>query len=133
MPHVLVLQHHPAETPGLIQDALMWAGFGARVVRSGEGEAVPRRLADARALVPMGGPMGVYERDRFPFLGDELGLIEHALSAGAPVLGVCLGSQFWEPGVDAGALRRDAPRRSRELAPVSETVLRRWVATIPRG
>jgi GMP synthase (glutamine-hydrolysing) len=42
----------------------------------------------------MGGPMGVYEADRYPHLGDELRLIEAALAAGLPVIGTCLGSQL---------------------------------------
>jgi GMP synthase (glutamine-hydrolysing) len=42
----------------------------------------------------MGGPQSVYELDRFPYLRDELRLIEQALKAGVPILGVCLGSQL---------------------------------------
>jgi GMP synthase (glutamine-hydrolysing) len=38
--------------------------------------------------------MGVYEAGRYPFLRDEMRLIERALAAGAPVLGICLGSQL---------------------------------------
>jgi GMP synthase (glutamine-hydrolysing) len=42
----------------------------------------------------MGGPMGVYEADRFPHLRAEIRLVERALWEGVPVLGVCLGSQL---------------------------------------
>ncbi len=42
----------------------------------------------------MGGPMGVYEVDRFPYLAREQRLIESALRAEVPVLGICLGSQL---------------------------------------
>jgi GMP synthase (glutamine-hydrolysing) len=38
--------------------------------------------------------MGVYEAERFPYLRDEMKLIEQALEKGCPVLGVCLGSQL---------------------------------------
>ncbi len=38
--------------------------------------------------------MGVYERDRYPFLRQEIRLIEQALREAKPVLGVCLGSQL---------------------------------------
>ena len=38
--------------------------------------------------------MSVYEQDQFPFLRHELRLIERTVADGAPVLGVCLGSQL---------------------------------------
>ncbi len=51
-------------------------------------------MAGKAGLIVMGGPMGVYEEAQYPFLRDEMRLIESALSAGTPVLGVCLGSQL---------------------------------------
>ena len=44
-------------------------------------------IARANGLVLMGGPMGVYEADRFPFLKQEIQLIKAALNADVPVLG----------------------------------------------
>lgn len=46
------------------------------------------------ALIVMGGPMGVYETKQYPFLKDEMKLIEDALRQKKPVLGICLGSQL---------------------------------------
>jgi GMP synthase (glutamine-hydrolysing) len=94
MADVLVLQHVGPETPGTIGEALTGRGHDLRTVRIHEGEAVPDTLGDAAALVVMGGPMGVYETDEHPHLGDEVRLIEEALRKGRPVLGVCLGSQL---------------------------------------
>jgi GMP synthase-like glutamine amidotransferase len=37
--------------------------------------------------------MGVYEEERYPFITDELHLVERALKAGQHVLGICLGAQ----------------------------------------
>jgi len=91
---VLVLQHVAAETAGRIGDAVAAAGHTLRVVRTFAGEPVPKSLDAVAGLVVMGGPMGVYERDQFPSLHDELRLIEQALRAERPMLGVCLGSQL---------------------------------------
>ena len=94
MAEVLVLQHVAPETAGRIGDAVAAAGHRLRVVRSFAMEPVPKSLEAVSGLVVMGGPMGVYERDRFPYLRHELRLIEQALRSGRPVLGICLGSQL---------------------------------------
>lgn len=91
-PTILVLQHAKCETPGLIADVLK--GYTLQTVRSYDGEPVPAELGDAAGLVVMGGPQSVYEQEKFPYLLDELHLIEHALRATKPILGVCLGSQL---------------------------------------
>jgi GMP synthase (glutamine-hydrolysing) len=94
MPTAFALQHHPCETLGAIADALSAAGITAQSIRTFAGEPVPEAMDDAVALIVMGGPMGVYEYARYPFLRREMRLIEQALRAKKPVLGVCLGSQL---------------------------------------
>ncbi len=93
-PWVYVLQHIAIETPGTIELALQVHGVSIRVIRSFEGEPVPTELGEAAGLVVMGGPMGVYEQEQYPFLRAELRLIERAVAERKPVLGVCLGSQL---------------------------------------
>jgi GMP synthase (glutamine-hydrolysing) len=106
---VLVVQHVEGEGSAAIGDALRARDLDERVVRVDRGDAVPDSLAGARALVVMGGPMGVYEADRFPHLGDEIRLIQSALSEGAPVLGVCLGSQLLAAALGARVTRAARP------------------------
>lgn len=93
MPTALILQHIEVEGPGLLGGALQQRGIALRTVRTFAGEPVPANC-DADALVVMGGPMGVYEGDRYPHLRDELRLIESTLAAGRPIVGTCLGSQL---------------------------------------
>ncbi len=94
MGKVLIVQHVDCEKPGLIRRELEARKIAAESIRVFEGQTVPREIGDAAGLVVMGGPMGVYESGRFPFLADEMRLIENALRGGKPVLGVCLGSQL---------------------------------------
>jgi GMP synthase (glutamine-hydrolysing) len=45
-------------------------------------------------LVILGGPIGVYEAEAYPFLAPEIALIRRRLAADRPTLGVCLGAQL---------------------------------------
>lgn len=45
-------------------------------------------------LVILGGPMSVYEQDKYPWLTDEIELIKATIAAGRPVFGLCLGGQL---------------------------------------
>ncbi|MDP2690666.1 MAG: gamma-glutamyl-gamma-aminobutyrate hydrolase family protein, partial [Deltaproteobacteria bacterium] len=92
MKKVLVIQHVPHEGPGIIKDA-MRGGFEADFLRVYR-DRFACCLDDYSALLVLGGPMGVYEEDRYPFIKDELRLIESALKKDVPILGVCLGSQL---------------------------------------
>ncbi|HEV2419699.1 MAG TPA: gamma-glutamyl-gamma-aminobutyrate hydrolase family protein [Terriglobia bacterium] len=94
MKQVLVLQHAECEAPGLIGESVEECGCEVKPVRSFAGEAVPEEIGDAAGLVIMGGPMGVYEHDHYPFIRKELRLIEDTLRRSKPLLGVCLGSQL---------------------------------------
>lgn len=94
MSRVCALLHAEPETPGSIAESLARRGIDVETVRGYAGEPVPAAMNGRDALLVMGGPMGVYEQDRYPFLSQEIGLIRDALEAGKPVLGVCLGSQL---------------------------------------
>src|SRR5208283_2923981 len=91
---VWVLQHTPSETLGTIEDVLRGRQIGFDYIETNAGKPVPGEMADKAGLIVMGGPMGVYEQAKYPFLRDEMRLIESALALGRPVLGVCLGSQL---------------------------------------
>ena len=86
------LQHIEAETPGAILD---WAGSKHHPVKGTKLYKQFRfpSLSDFDWLFVMGGPMGVYEDKRYPWLRDEKIFIEKAIKAGKIVIGICLGSQ----------------------------------------
>ena len=45
-------------------------------------------------IIVLGGPIGAYQELAYPFLGEELPLLERRLAAGQPTLGICLGAQL---------------------------------------
>jgi GMP synthase (glutamine-hydrolysing) len=62
-------------------------------------DAVQDNLADIDPLTPdifviLGGPIGAYDEQNYPFLVDELRLLERRLDADLPTLGICLGAQL---------------------------------------
>jgi GMP synthase (glutamine-hydrolysing) len=91
---VWVLQHTACETLGTMEDVLRGNGTNFEYIETHRGALVPGEIADKSGLIVMGGPMGVYEYAKYPFLRDEMRLIESALKLERPVLGVCLGSQL---------------------------------------
>lgn len=107
MSDIVVLQHAHTEPLGTISDALDSRGISYRYIRSYDGQDIPADLGSSIGLVVMGGPMGVYEQDRYPFLTAEMKLIEQALDRGILILGVCLGSQLL--AATLGAEVRPAP------------------------
>ncbi len=94
MAKIYVLQHHAVENLGTIADALEGAALAWQYVRVHEGQPVPSEMKGAGGLIVMGGPMGVYQTERYPFLRDEMALINDAIKQNRPVLGVCLGAQI---------------------------------------
>ncbi|MCC7305043.1 MAG: glutamine amidotransferase [Alphaproteobacteria bacterium] len=52
-------------------------------------------------LMVMGGPMGVYEAERYPFLHKEIRALEQRLAKDLPAFGVCLGSQLMAAALGA--------------------------------
>lgn len=134
MSNVYLIQHAAVETPGLIAAALKGRGIGIEMIRPFKGDCIPSHLGDHAGLVVMGGPMGVYEQDQYPFLKDEIRLIQQAVRAGKPVLGVCLGSQLLAAALGAPVTR--GPRKEIGWFPVTLTPvaaqLAPWRAAPPR-
>lgn len=90
----LVLQHIECEDLGTIGKAMSRKGIEHRYVRLFDGEPAPKGLGGYTGLIILGGPMNVYEEDKFPYLKDEDILIKKAMDRGIPILGICLGGQL---------------------------------------
>ena len=88
MAKIYVLQHHPVENLGNIADALEGNALAWQYVRVAEGQAVPASMKGAGGLIVMGGPMGVYQTDRYPWLRDEMRIdpiaVGHRVVHGGP-------------------------------------------------
>lgn len=90
---VLVIKNVFTEGPGTIADYLHAEKIPSTLCDLSMGDVVPDPGPFTHLLI-MGGPMAVYEMDRYPYLKNEARLIEEAIKANKHVLGVCLGAQM---------------------------------------
>jgi len=89
----LVLRHVQAEGLGLLTNVLRDRGIHHRYLDLPRGEAPPRDLQNVGGLIVLAAHGGL--RGGAPRLPQtESGLVERALTAGRPVLGICLGAQL---------------------------------------
>jgi GMP synthase (glutamine-hydrolysing) len=93
MKPVVVIQNESDCPAGYLGDALDRRGIEWSVVRLYEGEALPDPH-DAAGVAAMGGAMGSYDEDAYPFLVEEKRFLAGCNAAGVPVLGICLGCQL---------------------------------------
>ena len=103
-----MLQHIACEPPAAYGDVLTERGHVLHPVEVDEGEPLPD-WRDFGAIVAMGGPMGAYEDDAYPWLADEKRLIGDAVRAGLPYFGACLGVQLLAASLGARVYPGPAP------------------------
>ncbi|MCY1233142.1 hypothetical protein D9M72_456670 [compost metagenome] len=89
-----VIQHLAFEHAGVIGNALRARGHALRVFQAGIDDLRPIVDDPADLLLILGGPIGVYETDAYPWLEGEIALIRQRLAAGGKMIGVCLGAQL---------------------------------------
>jgi len=99
----LAIINHPVERLGNIKDILNEKGYNVKEKLALE----IKGNEEFDGLIIMGGPMSVYENDKYPFLNLEVGLIRKALQEGKPVLGICLGAQLLSASL-GGEVRKGA-------------------------
>lgn len=89
---VCVIRHLAFEDLGVFAGEFAARRWPVQVLQAGVDDLAP--AADADVLVVLGGPIGVYEHDRYPFIVDELDLLRQRIADQRATLGVCLGAQL---------------------------------------
>jgi GMP synthase (glutamine-hydrolysing) len=111
MPTAVAIRHVPFEDLGSFAGVLSRRGFElsyADAPAMGQGQLTQ---LDPDLLIVLGGPIGVYEHEAYPFLSEELDLLERRLAADRPTLGICLGCQLMARALGA----RVYPASAKEL------------------
>lgn len=97
----LAIRHVAFEDLGFFADVLAARGFTIGYREAPLDDLGAADLRECDLLVFLGGPIGVYERDAYPFLGEEIALAEARLAKRQPTLGICLGSQIMAAALGA--------------------------------
>jgi GMP synthase (glutamine-hydrolysing) len=90
----VALRHVAFEDLGLLSSVLDREGWDVSFCDAAIDDVSHRSIVDADLLIVLGGPIGVYEADAYPFLTREIALLERRLAQGRPTLGICLGAQL---------------------------------------
>jgi len=134
----LAVRHVAFEDLGLLGPLVSSRGYGVRYHDAGVQPIDAETLLAPELLIVLGGPIGVYEGEAYPFIAGEIAAIAARLQAGKPTLGICLGAQMMAAALGA----RVAPGPVKEigwaplqltgegqkslLAPLSATPVLHW-------
>jgi len=89
----VIIQNDPLCPPGSCLQLLAASGLPYCTVAAFRGEPSPDP-GKLCGVIVLGGDMGVYETERFPYLEQVRSFIGKSLLAGTPLLGICLGGQL---------------------------------------
>jgi GMP synthase (glutamine-hydrolysing) len=119
MKSVLAIRHVHFEDLGSFEAVFAETGYSVRYCDVGVHDLSGIDPLAPDILAVLGGPIGVYEDDKYPFIRDELRLLRERLTSRLPTLGLCLGSQMIAQALGA----RVHPGRAKEIgwAPISLT------------
>jgi len=102
---VLILRHVPHEHLGTLAETLISNNITYEYLNFYENDIPNISIKDLFGLIILGGPMNVYETDRYPYLEMEDRLIKQAIERDVPILGICLGAQLIAKALGARVIK----------------------------
>lgn len=94
MKTAFVIRHVAFEDLGSLAPALEVRGYTTRYIEAGADTLGTIEAESPDLLIILGGPIGAYDEQDYPFLKEELKILERRLKADLPTLGICLGAQL---------------------------------------
>jgi GMP synthase (glutamine-hydrolysing) len=115
----LAVRHVAFEDLGLLGPLVAARGYGVGFHDAGVQPFNAETLLEPDLVVVLGGPIGVYEQEAYPFIADEIAAVAARLQADKPILGICLGAQMMAAALNA----KVAPGQVKEIgwAPLTLT------------
>ena len=119
MKRALVIRHVDHEGIAGYREPIEAAGYEIHRVAAHHAGCAKLDILSPDLVVVMGGPMGVYDTDRYPWLADEIAALRRRIEADRPLFGVCLGGQLIAAAL--GADVRKGSAREIGFAPLTLT------------
>ncbi|CAN5237209.1 glutamine amidotransferase [soil metagenome] len=94
MKNALIIRHVPREGVAGFREPIEAAGYHVDRIDVADPAFAGLDLCTPDLLIMMGGPMGVYEGERHPWIPVQIEKLAARLEKDRPTLGVCLGSQM---------------------------------------
>lgn len=97
----LIIRHVPHEGIAGYRAPIEAAGYEVDRIDVTDPDFASLDLCSPDLLIMMGGPMGVYEQDQYPWISCQLRRLALRLDADRPTLGVCFGAQMMAAAMGA--------------------------------
>ena len=97
----LAVRHVTFEDLGLLGPLISARGYDIRYHDAGIEPFTADSLVAPDLVVVLGGPIGVYEQDTYPFIAGEIAAVAARLQSSKPILGICLGAQMMAAALGA--------------------------------
>ena len=107
----VAVRHVAFEDLGILGPLVSARGYEIRYHDAGIEPFAGDSLIAADLVVVLGGPIGVYEQETYPFIVDEIAAVAARLQSNKPMLGICLGAQMMAAALGA----RVAPGPVKEI------------------
>ncbi|MGH8427928.1 MAG: glutamine amidotransferase [Gammaproteobacteria bacterium] len=89
-----VIRHVGFEDLGSYADVLTAHGYEIQYREAGVDDLATSDPLATDLLVILGGPLGAYQEDDYPYVADEIRMARERIAAARPTLGICLGGQI---------------------------------------
>jgi GMP synthase (glutamine-hydrolysing) len=115
----VAVRHVAFEDLGLLGPLVAARGYEVRYHDAGIEPFAPETLVGPDLVIVLGGPIGVYESETYPFITAEIAAVAARIASNRPILGICLGAQLMAAALGA----RVAPGPVKEIgyAPLTLT------------
>ena len=124
-----VVSHVGFEDLGILAPLLAERGIAVGHVDAPRDSLAEVDTTSPDLLIVLGGPIGVYEADIYPFLSHEIAMVGERLARGLPTLGICLGAQLMAAALGA----RVYPSGFKEIGWKPLTLSGRGAGVLPRS
>lgn len=94
MKKAIAIRHVPFEDLGNLAGVLHHQGYAVSYIEAAAGFLDEIHPLSPDLVVVLGGPIGAYDDEDYPFFPQEIDFLQQRLAADLPTLGICLGAQL---------------------------------------